>query len=166
MDFFKENISLIEVLVQAAAFLIVFFTLRKFAWGPLVHIIKSRREKFESEWGGIEKTQKDLEDMKKHYQTHLAKIEDEAHARMQEAVQEGRRIAREIQEKARLESQTSFDKAKANIDLEVEKARITLRREIADLSIRIAEKIVSEKMDAPRQEKKALEILGDLEKQL
>ena len=166
MEFFKENIHLTEVLVQLVAFLIVFFTLKKFAWKPLLAIIKSRRERFESEWGGIEKTKQEVAALQKDYQAHLQKIEEEARARMQEAVQEGRRLAREIQEKARLESQTSFEKAKANIELEVQKARLTLRQEIADLSIRVAEKILTEKMDTAQQEKKALEILGDLERKL
>ena len=85
---------------------------------------------------------------------------------MQEAVQEGRRLAREIQEKARLESQTSFDKAKMSLEIEIQKARLTFRQEIADLSIQVAEKILNEKMDSSQQEKKALEILGELEKKL
>ena len=85
---------------------------------------------------------------------------------MVEALQEGRRLAREIQEKARLESQTSFEKAKANIEMEVQKAKLTLREEVANLSIRVAEKILTEKMDGASQEKKALEILGELEKTL
>ena len=36
----------------------------------------------------------------------------------------------------------------------------------ADLSIRVAEKILTEKMNTAEQEKKALEILGELEKKL
>ena len=166
MEFFQENIHLSEVLVQLIAFLIVFFTLKKFAWKPLLAIIKSRRERFVSEWGGIEKTKQEVAALQKDYLTHLQKIEEESRAKMQEAIQEGRRLAREIQEKARLESQTSFEKAKTNIELEVQKARLTLRQEIADLSIRVAEKILTEKMDGVQQEKKALEILGELEKKL
>lgn len=166
MDFFKENISLVEILVQAIAFLIVFLTLKKFAWKPLLHIIKSRSERFESEWHDIERTKQELAALKQDYQTHLTKIEEEARAKMQDAVHEGRRVAREIQEKARLESQTTFEKAKANIDLEIQKARVTLRREIADLSIQVAKKILNEQMDASKHEKKAMEILQDLEKKL
>ena len=166
MEFFQENIHLTEVFVQLIAFLIVFFTLKKFAWKPLLAIIKSRRERFVSEWGGIEKTKQEVAALQKDYLTHLQKIEEESRAKMQEAIQEGRRLAREIQEKARLESQTSFEKAKTNIELEVQKARLTLRQEIADLSIRVAEKILTEKMDGVQQEKKALEILGELEKKL
>lgn len=166
MEFFQENIHLPEVLVQLIAFTVVFLTLRKFAWKPLLSIIRSRRERFESEWGDIEKTKQDLATLKKDYQEHLQKIEEEARAKMQEAIQEGRRLAREIQEKARLESQSSFDKAKTSLDLEIEKARVTLRQEIAGLSIRVAEKILMEKMDGSQQEKKALEILGELEEKL
>ena len=166
MEYFLENIHLGEVLVQLIAFLIVFAVLKKFAWKPLLAIIRSRRERFESEWGGIEKTKQEVAALQKDYQAHLQKIEEEARAKMQEAIQEGRRLAREIQEKARLESQTSFEKAKAAIELEVQKARLTLRQEIADLSIRVAEKILAEKMDGSQQEKKALEILGELEKKL
>ena len=166
MEFFQENIRLAEVGVQLVAFLIVFFTLKKFAWKPLLSIIRARRERFESEWNGIEKTKQDVATLQKDYQTHLQKIEEEARAKMQEAIQEGRRLGREIQEKTRLESQAAFEKAKANIELEVEKARVTMRQEIAGLSIRIAEKILTERMDGAGQEKKALEILGELEKKL
>ena len=166
MEFFKENIHLTEVLVQLVAFLIVFFTLKKFAWKPLLSVIQSRRERFEDEWNGIEKTKRSVAALEKDYHAHLQKIEEEARAKMQEAIQEGRRLAREIQEKARLESQDSFEKAKASLELEVEKARVTMRQEIAGLSIRVAEKILTEKLDGTNQEKKALEILGELEKKL
>jgi F-type H+-transporting ATPase subunit b len=166
MEYFQENIHLSEVVVQLVAFLIVFAVLKKFAWKPLLAIIRSRRERFESEWGGIEKTKQDVAALQKDYQAHLQKIEEEARAKMQEAIQEGRRLAREIQEKARLESQDSFEKAKANIELEVQKARLTFRREVVDLSIRVAEKILTEKMNSSVQEKKAMEILGELEKKL
>ncbi len=166
MEYFQENIHLGEVLVQMIAFLIVFFTIKKFAWKPLLSIMKARRERFESEWGGIEKTKQDVAALQKDYQSHLQKIEEEARAKMQEAILEGRQLAREIQEKARLESQASFEKAKANIELEVQKAKISLREEVANLSIRVAEKILTEKMDSASQEKKALEILGELERTL
>lgn len=166
MEFFQENIHLSEVVVQLLAFLIVFFTLKKFAWKPILALIKARRERFESEWGVIEKSKREVAALEKDYRAHLQRIEEEARAKMQEAIQEGRRLAREIQEKARLESQESFEKAKASLELEVQKARLTLRKEIADLSIQVAEKILTEKMDTAQQEKKALEILGELEKKL
>ena len=166
MDFFQENIRLGEVAVQLLAFVIVFYFLKKFAWQPILHVIKSRRERFEHEWTDIEKMKAEVAKLEKDYQAHLKKIEEEARVKMQEAVQEGRGIAREIQEKARAESQASYEKAKAHIELELEKSRLELRREIAKLSVQVAEKVIREKMDAPQQEKKALEMLEELEKKL
>jgi len=166
MEFFKENISFVEVLVQLFAFLIVFFTLKKFAWKPVLNVIKARRERFEHEWTDIEKMKSELTNLEANYKAHLDKIEDEARAKMQEAIREGRQVAREIQEKARLDSQTSFEKAKANIDLEIEKARVEFRRDVARLSLQVAEKILQEKLDAVQQEKKALSLIDELEKKL
>lgn len=166
MGFFQDNIHLSEVFVQFLAFLIVFLTLKKFAWKPLLNVIKARRERFENEWGEVEKMKAEVAKLEKSYQDHLRTIEDEARAKMQEAVQEGRRIAREIQEKARTESQASFEKAKDNIALEAEKARIEFRRDIARLSLQVAEKVVRERMDGAQQEKKAMEMIAELEKKL
>ena len=163
MEFFQENIHLKEVLVQLVAFLIVFFTLKKFAWKPLLAIIKSRRERFESEWRRIEKSQQNVAALEKDYRAHLQKIEEEARAKMQEAIQEGRRLAREIQEKARRDSQSTFEKTKENLELEVDKARIELRREIADLAIMVSEKIVQEKMTDSKQQDKILDMIKELE---
>lgn len=166
MGFFQDNIHLSEVFVQLLAFLIVFLTLKKFAWKPLLNVIKARRERFENEWSEVEKMKAEVAKLEKNYQDHLRKIEDEARAKMQEAVQEGRRIAREIQEKARAESQATFEKAKDNIALEAEKARIEFRRDIARLSLQVAEKVVRERMDGAQQEKKAMEMIAELEKKL
>lgn len=166
MDFFQENIRLGEVGVQLLAFLIVFFALKKFAWKPLLDIIRSRKERLASEWQDIEKNKTSVAELQADYQKRLQKIEDEARVKMQEAIQEGRTLAREIQEKARKESQDSFEKAKANINLEIEKARVTLRQEIAALSLQVTEKILQERLDQATQEKKALELLSELEKKL
>lgn len=166
MEFFHENIHLGEVIVQLLAFLIVFFFLKKFAWKPILNVINARRERFQHEWTDIEKMKSDLAKVEKDYKDRLKTIEDEARSKMQEAIQDGRRIAREIQEQGRAESQASIEKARADIDLEIEKARLEFRREVAKLSLQVAEKVIHEKMDAALQEKKALEIITELEKTL
>ena len=167
MEFFQENIKLGEVLVQLLAFVIVFLTLKKLAWKPLLGALEARREKIQNEFHQIEEARKEIESLKAEYHAHLQKIEDEARAKLQQAVDEGRRIAREIQDKARTDSQATFEKAKENLDLEVAKARLTLRREIAALAINATERVLKEKMsDARAQEGKVLEIIEELEKTL
>ena len=167
MEFFKASINLGEVLVQLIAFVIVFWTLKLLAWKPLQQSLQARRDKIRHQFDEIEKAQKDIERLKADYTAQISKIDDEARAKPQQAIDEGRKIAREIQDKARAESQTAFDKAKENIELEVVKARITLRNEIANLTVNATERILNEKMsDSRAQQEKVLEIIQDLEKSL
>ncbi len=163
MEFFQANIQFREVLVQLLAFLIVFWTLKKLAWKPILKGLEARREKIQSELERIETAKKEIESLRHEYAAHLQKIDDEARAKLQEAIDEGRRVAREIQEKARTEAQTTFEKAKENLSLEIDKARLLLRREIADLAIHASERIIKEKMTDTKQQDKVLEIIEELE---
>lgn len=167
MEFFQTNIIPAEVVVQILAFLIVFFTLRKLAWKPVLDSLEARRAKIRGEFESIEAAKKEIEALKAEYAASLQKIEDQARAKLQEAIDEGRRISREIQEKARLESQATFEKAKENLAIEVAKARISLRRDIAEIALDASEKVLREKMsDDKKQQEKILSIIEDMEKAL
>jgi len=167
MDFIKENIIPGEVLVQLIAFLIVFFTLKALAWKPVLDALEARRKTIKDSFDEIEAGRRDIEKLKAEYAEHLAKIEEEARVKIQDAVDEGRRISKDIQEKARQESQDAFEKSKDNLSLEVAKARVELRREIANLSMTVAERVLGEKMsDDKKQDEKILSIIEDLEKSL
>ena len=166
MDFFKENIIPSEVLIQLSAFLIVFFTLRKVAWGPIQKSLAARREHIKKSIDDAEQAKRDMEKLKAEYQLHLKTIEDATRAKMAETVEAGRLIAKEIQDKAREEAQRTFDKTKAALDLEVAKARITMREEIANLSIQVAEKILGDHLNDGKQREKAAQLIDQLEKTL
>ncbi|MBI3313574.1 MAG: F0F1 ATP synthase subunit B [Candidatus Omnitrophica bacterium] len=164
MEFFKANIIPAEVLVQMIAFIIVFWTLKLLAWKPILGSLEARRQKIKSEFDKIEHARKEIEALKAQYAASIQKIEDEARAKMLESVEEGRKIAKEIQEKARAESQASFEKAKDNLAIETAKARITLRREIADLAVSVSEKVLREKLTEAKQQEKIMGLIEELEK--
>ncbi len=167
MEFFKANIQLGEVIVQLAAFVVVFLTLRAMAWKPILKSLELRRAKIREEFERIENAKKQIEALKNEYTAHLQRIEEEARSKVQQAVDEGRRIAKEIQDKARTEAQSTFEKAKENLELEVSKARIELRREIADLALTASERVLNQKMSGEAaQQAKILEIIDELEKSL
>ena len=82
---------------------------------------------------------------------------------MQESIDEGRRLARDIQEKARAEAQVMFDKTKQNLDLEVAKARLELKQTVAKISIQVAERILGEALNDAKQQDKIMGMIGDIE---
>lgn len=162
MDFFKQNIIPAEVFIQLAAFLIVFFTLRKFAWGPIQKSLADRREHIRSSIEDAEQAKRDMERLKSEYELNLKSIEEQTRAKMAETIEAGRAIAKEIQDKAREEAQRTFDKTKAALDLEVSKARVTMRREIADISIHVAEKVLRENLNDHKLREKTSELVDEL----
>ena len=163
MEFFKSAIIPGEVFVQLIAFVIVFWTLKLLAWKPILKAVQERREKIKNDFDRIEEARKEIEKLKLEYAAHLRKIDDEARSKILEAVEEGRRIARDIQEKARAESQETFEKTKENLNLEAAKARIQLRREIAHLTVQVTEKLIREQMNEAKQHEKIFAMIEELE---
>lgn len=160
------NIVPTEIVIQLVAFLIVFFTLRKFAWGPIQKSLADRRNHIQKSIDDVERAKRDMEKLRAEYEMHLKQIEEQTRAKMAETVEAGRLIAKETQDKAREEAQRTFDKTKAALDLEVSKARVVLRHEIADLSVHVAEKILRENLSDSRQRDKAAQLVDELEKAL
>ncbi len=163
MDFFKQNIIPGEVVVQILAFLIVFFTLKRLAWGPIQKALEARREKIKGDFDRIDLGKKEIDALKAEYAAHLARIEEDARAKLQEAIEEGRRLSRDLQEKARAEAQAVFEKTKENITVEIAKAQLSLKKDIASLSLQVAEKILGEKLTETKQQEKIQQLIAEIE---
>ena len=140
-----------EILAQFAtnilAFILLFFLLKKFAWGSLLKMIDDRRHKISSDFETIENTKRELEKLKNDYQERLTKIEEEARAKIQQAVNDGRRVATEIEEEARSSAREALEKSKEAIALEMAKARVELKEQVVDLAIQITHKIMQQNLD-------------------
>lgn len=159
------NLSLQEILTQALGFLILVWIMRRLFWKPILTSLEKRRSTIEEAFRQIENSKKEIETLRKDYESHLAKIEEEANAKIQAAVDEGRRIGREIQAKSREEAKEALLRTQENLALEIEKSRIELRLEIADLTLLTAEKLLREKMTEEKQREKILEMIEELEGQ-
>lgn len=138
---------LAQFVANILAFLLLLAILKKFAWGALLKLIDERREKISSEFAHIEEAKQEMAKLKADYQERLAQIEEEARAKIQQAVVEGRRVAAEIEEGARAHNRESLEKTKEAIALEVAKAREELREQVVDLAIQATHKILQQHLD-------------------
>ena len=164
MEFFQSNVHLGEVFVQLLAFVIVFWTLKSLAWEKILKALEARREHIQTELDKIESSKKEIQALKEKYDRSLGQIEEGARAKLQEAVDEGKRVAREIQESARQNAQSVLGKAKEDIQLEIAKAKVALRNEIADLTLRATERLIEEKVDEKKDKEIVLNFIDQLEK--
>ena len=156
--------ALPEMVTQLLGFLIVFFILKKFAFGPILNAIDARRKKIEDEFGGIERRKKALEDLEKDYRRRLETIEETARMKIQEAAAMGLSLAKDIQEEARLDAQKMIERAKSEIEQDLAKARLTMRDEIVELSGLMTEKVIKAKLDGKKHERLVDQFMRELEK--
>ena len=153
-----------EIAVQILGFAVVFLVLKKFAWSGLLGAIDARKRAIEDAFSGLEKKKHDLEELEKTYRDKIEKIEQEARARIQEASNVGVQLARDIQEKARVDAQKLIDRAQAEISQDIAKARLSMRNELVELSGLITEKIIRERLDVKEQERLVDQFMKELEK--
>ncbi len=152
-----------EMATQILAFIIFFAILKKYAWGPVLKLLEDRQKKIEAGFDEIKSLKAGAEDAQKRYEGKIRDIEAEARARIQEAVNEGKRVAAEITEKARTDSAEIAEKAKKNIELELATVRKELRNEIIKLTLGATEKLIHEKLTEERDRELVGSFISDME---
>jgi F-type H+-transporting ATPase subunit b len=75
-------------------------------------------------------------------------------------VAEGQRVGTEIREIARKEAQETITRAREEIVLERDKARVELKNEVVELAVEIAGKVVREELTPARHQKLLDEFLA------
>ncbi len=138
---------LAQFVVNILAFLLLLAILKRFAWGAVLKLIDERRQRIEAEFAAIEQARGELAGLKTQYEQSLAKIEEEARAKIQQAIAEGRRIASEIEEDARTHARQTLEKTRESVALEVAKARVALKEQVVDLAIQVTHKVLLSNLD-------------------
>lgn len=154
-----------QFLTHIAAFALLIFLLKRFAWTTILQRIDERRDRIASQLQGIEEAKQSIETLRKEYDAKLSHIEEEARRRVQESVSEGQRVGLEIQQQAREEARAILEKARTNIDLEVAKAKVQLRDQIVDLVIETSEQFIVARLGEAEHRRLAEEFVQQLERQ-
>lgn len=148
---------------QAVSFLILYWLLRKFAFAPIQKIFREREERVRKAIEDAEHQRVKMEELRAEYEQHLARIEEEARTRLQEAMQQAYQARDALLAEARESAERMLQRAQEQIALEREKLLVELRDFVADMSVRIAEKVIERSLDRTAHH----ELINDiLEKEL
>ena len=139
-------LSASEIVAQLACFLLALAIFRVFLWRRFLKILDDRKDRIASEFKEIEAARSDVEVMRKGYESRLAAIDETGRARIQDAISEGRRIADEIRGDAQADAEKMVENAKGSIRMELAKAKEDLKDTMIDLTVRVAEHVVQEKL--------------------
>jgi F-type H+-transporting ATPase subunit b len=142
-----------DILFQLIMFLILLALLKKFAWGPLMGIMKEREEHIAGEIGAAEKSRAEAQKLLEEQRDMLKQARTEAQGLIENAKKQGDLQRDEIIALARTESDRIKESAKLEIEQQKEQAVAAIREQVASLSVLIASKVIEKEISAADQEK-------------
>ncbi len=151
-----------QVATQIVGFLIFLWLVRKYAWGPILGTLEARRQKIEGDLADADAKKRDAAELRAKLDAELRNIEQQARARIQEAVNDGQRIAADIKADAQSEARARLERAESEIEGERAKAQKSLRDGVAVLAVAGAERILRKKIDEGEQRRLIDEFLGEV----
>ena len=157
-------LTIAQIITQILAFLIFLFLMRLFAWNPIIRLLDERKDKIAGKFKRLEELEKQMRELREEYEARIKGIDSQARLKIQEAIKEGRRIAREITDSAREESKGILERARQSLEIEVAQARTEIRDEIIDIVLTATEKIIQERLDEEKQRALIDSFITNLEK--
>ena len=128
-------------------FLILFFLLKKFAFGPIQNMIDTRRDAIEESIRAAEATRLEAERMLAEYRENMDKAKHEAEEIIDRAHKVGESTKTEIVGEARDQAHKEVEDARAQIQRETRKAIQEIKDQVADLTILAAGKVTAKSMN-------------------
>lgn len=142
-----------DVIFQLLMFIILLALLKKFAWGPLMGIMKEREEHIAGEIGAAEKSRVEAGKILEEQRALLKEARQEAQSLIENAKKQGDVQREEIITAARSEAERIKEAAKLEIEQQKEKAVAAIREQVATLSVLIASKVIEKELTASEQDK-------------
>jgi len=141
------NINL-TLLAQAVSFAILIWFTAKFVWPPLLGAIEARQKTIADGLAAAERGRHDLELSAKRAAQELHDGKERASEIIGLAEVRATEIIEEAKGNAKIEGDRIIAGAKAEIEQEVNRAKEGLRKQVSDLAIAGAEKILRREIDA------------------
>jgi F-type H+-transporting ATPase subunit b len=131
-------------------FVILYFILSKFAFGPITAAVEAREKALEE---AIEAAKRDREQAAKLLQEHQAQI-DAARGEAQKIIADGRSVGEKLRadmvEQTRKEQQDMLERARREIATERDRAIAQLRKEAVDLALAGASKVIEQNLESQK----------------
>ena len=142
------------------SFTILYLILRKFAWGPILGAVKEREESIKAALDAADNAKKEMENLKADNEKILNEAKIERETMLKEAREMKSKLISDAEDEAKIKTKKMVEAAKTAIQNEKNSAMNELKNTVVDLSVGIAEKLISEELaDKDKQLKMIEEIL-------
>ena len=136
------------VLVAIVQFLILFFLLQRFLWGPIQKTLQSRADRIREGLETAEAAKRERMQMKSEVETLLTEARREAAAIAERTTKAAEAGAAEIRAQAKVDGDRLRERARAEALHLHQQALAQLRAEVASMAVLAAGKILGKEVDA------------------
>jgi F-type H+-transporting ATPase subunit b len=159
MEKLIEEFSIGLFFWQTIIFVILIFMLKKFAWSPILKAVNDREQGIKDALDSAEAAKKEMQSL----QADNEKIMKEARAERDSLLKEARDLKNSMisqaKDEAKSEAQKIIESANEAILNEKNAAVSDIKKQVASLSIEIAEKLLKEKLSDDNKQMKIVEDL-------
>ena len=137
-----------DFILIAGSFLLLIFLVKKYAWGNISSVLDARAEKIANDIDGAEIARKKAEELASKREAELAGSRKEAKTIIENAKETAEKSKADILAEAKLEAGRLKDKANQEIAQNKAEALQSVKGEVADLTISLAGKIITQNLDS------------------
>ncbi len=160
---FDINVGLI--IWTIIIFLTVLTVLWRFAFGPILAAVNAREEGINNALEEARTRQAEAEKLLEEHKQQLADARRQAQEIVAEGREAGGRLQKEIEGKAREESEAILTRARAEIEREKDAAVDSLRQEAVDVALAAASKLLRQKLDGEQDRKLVMDFVDGVSNQ-
>jgi len=157
MDKLLNDFSVGNAFWMTILFLGLILLLKKFAWKPILDSVEEREEGIKKALEAAEEAKKEMQNLNADNEKLLKEARAERDAMMKEAREIKEEMISEAKDEAKAAAGKMIENAKASIEQEKQAAVSHLKKQVAELSISIAEKVVQKELASPDDQIKLVE---------
>lgn len=164
-----ENIIGIDVkllIVQLVNFFVLFIALYFILFKLVRKVVAERQQKIKGQIDEAEKLRMEAEQFRKEFEEKLRQVEEKTKQLINDAIKKGDEEKNSIIAYAREESHKLIERARAEIETERKEAMIALRKELSNMALEIAGKVISKTMDDDIHRKMVDDFVKEMEKNI
>ena len=144
-------------------FLILLGLLAKFAWNPLLRALEERQETIRKSLDDAERTKQELERVQQESAQIVAAARAEAQTIVSRSRAEAETVREDLKRKAKEEAAGLIKNAERQIQQETARAVQEIRREVVDLSLTVASKLIKKNLSQEDNDRLIQDSLDQIE---
>jgi F-type H+-transporting ATPase subunit b len=141
-----NDFSLTLFVAMCAIFVLLVLLLKKFAWGPILEAVETREEGIKDALASAEQAKEEVANIAEDNQRILKEARATRDGLLKEAKEMKETIINEAKDEAKAQAEKIMVQAKDAIEVEKQAAISSIKSQVAELSIAIAENVVQKEL--------------------